>query len=123
MTRFAPRRVLFLADFRPVLLPEEALRADFLLLFLADFLAERLVDFLADLLADFLADLLPDFLADFRAPPFLAVFLRGRAVRVRLAGSSPSSNDDCEDVGDEEGVFSIGSGSIHPEPDQPISRL
>jgi hypothetical protein len=30
-------------------------------------------------------------------------------------------NDDGEEEGAEDGVFSIGSGSIHPEPDQPIS--
>jgi hypothetical protein len=31
-------------------------------------------------------------------------------------------NDDAEEEdGAEEGMFSIGSGSIHPEPDQPIS--
>jgi hypothetical protein len=66
---------------------------------------------------------LPPFLAAFFAvlpPVFLAVFLRGRAVLV--AGSSPSSNIDCEDEGVEEGVLSIGNGSIHPEPDQPISK-
>jgi hypothetical protein len=68
---------------------------------------------------------LPVFRAAFFAvlpPVFLAVFLRGRAVLVRVAGSSPSSNIDFEDEGVEEGVLSIGSGSIHPEPDQPISK-
>ena len=97
--------------------------ADFRELFLADFRAEDLrADFLAPFLPVFLADLLLDFLADFRAPLFFAVFLRGRAVRVRAAGSSASKADG-EDEGDVEGVFSIGSGSIHPEPDQPISIL
>jgi hypothetical protein len=117
--RFALRPLLFLADFRPVL------RADFLA---DDLRADFLAPFFADFLPDFFADLRPlDFLAadflraDFLAPPFLAAFFLGRAVRVRAAASSPSSYDDEEDVGVEEGVLSIGSGSIHPEPDQPIS--
>jgi len=54
-------------------------------------------------------------------PVFLAAFVRGRAVFVRVAESSRSSKNDCDDEGLEEGVLSIGSGSIHPEPDQPIS--
>lgn len=77
LARLALRRVLFLADFRAV--------------FLADFRAEDLrPPFLAPLRADFLVDRLPDFLADFLAPAFLAVFFRGRADRVRAAGSSLS---------------------------------
>lgn len=89
---------------------------------MALFLAEDLrAAFLAPFLADFFADRLPDFLADLLALVFLAAFLRGRAGRVRAAGSLYSSNDDDEEEGAEEGVFSIGSGSIHPEPDQPIS--
>jgi hypothetical protein len=60
-----------------------------------------------------------DFLADFLAPAFLAAFFRGRA-RVRSAGPS-SPNEDEEDEEPEGDVLSIGSGSIHPEPDQPIS--
>ena len=88
-----------------------------------DFLAAFLLDFLADFLPlDFRpADFLPE---DFPAPPFLAAFFRGRAVRERDAGSTPSSNDDDDEEvepGFEEGVLSIGRGSIHPEPDQPIS--
>jgi hypothetical protein len=108
----------FAAPFRADL-PRLAVRRA---LFLAVFLAEALrADFFAPFFADFFADLLLDFLADFLAPPFLAVFLRGR-VALR-AGSSLRSNDDDEDAGAEEGMFSIGSGSIHPEPDQPISIL
>ena len=118
--RFALRPLLLLADFRADFLADD-LRADFL----APFFADRLADFLLDFLADFLPlDLRPaDFLAeDFLAPPFLAAFFRGRAVRERDAGLSPSSNEDEEgELGLEEGVLSIGSGSIHPEPDQPIS--
>jgi hypothetical protein len=116
LPRFALRRLLFLADFR----------ADFLVDFLAeDLRADFFAPFLADFFADLLPDRLPDFLVDFLAPALLALLalladLRGRAVRVR-AGSSPSSYDEAEDAGAEEGVFSIGSGSIHPEPDQPIS--
>jgi len=97
-------RAVFLAD----------LRADFL----PDFLAE---DFRAAFLAPFFAVLLPDFLADFLVAVFLAAFRRGRAVLGRAAGSLYSSKDDGEEEGAEEGMFSIGSGSIHPEPDQPIS--
>jgi hypothetical protein len=106
--RFALRPLLLLADFLA-----DDLRADFL----APFFADRLADFLPDLrLADFLAE-------DFLVPPFLAAFFRGRAVRGRDAGSSPPSNEDEEgELGLEEGVLSIGSGSIHPEPDQPISK-
>jgi hypothetical protein len=113
--RFALRPLLLLADFLA-----DDLRADFL----APFFADRLADFLPDVLADFLPpDLrLADFLAeDFLVPPFLAAFFRGRAVRGRDAGSSPPSNEDEEGELGLEGVLSIGSGSIHPEPDQPIS--
>jgi hypothetical protein len=92
---------------------------------LADLLRPRFALRPLLLLADFLPlDLRPaDFLAeDILAPPFLAAFFRGRAVRERDAGSSPSSNEDEEgELGLEEGLLSIGSGSIHPEPDQPIS--
>ena len=110
----------FAAPFRADLPRLAVRRALFLAVFLADFLAEALrADFFAPFFADFFADLLLDFLEDFLAPPFLAVFLRGRVVL--RAGSSLRSNDDDEDAGAEEGMFSIGSGSIHPEPDQPIS--
>ena len=91
---------------------------------MAPFFADRLADFLLDFLEDFLpldfrlADFLPE---DFLAPPFRAAFFLGRAVRVRDLASSPSSNEDEEELGLEEGVLSIGSGSIQPEPDQPIS--
>jgi hypothetical protein len=101
-------RVLLFADFRP----------DRLAVFLAEVLRAA---FLAPFRADFLAPLRLDFLADFLALDFLAVFLRGRAARLRSAGSLLSSNTDGEEEGAEEGMFSIGSGSIHPEPDQPIS--
>jgi hypothetical protein len=75
--------------------------------------AERLAD-----LPAFRAAFLPD-LADFLALAFLAAFFRGRA-RVRPAGPSLSPNED-EDEEPDGVVLSIGSGSIHPEPDQPIS--
>jgi hypothetical protein len=70
--------------------------------------AERLADFPA-----FLAVFL-DFLAAFLELAFLAAFFR------RPRGSSPSAYED-EDDEEPDGVLSIGSGSIHPEPDQPIS--
>jgi hypothetical protein len=88
------------------------------------FRAVRRPPFLAALAR--LADRRALFLAPFRAA-FLAVFLR-RLVRVGLvlagrlgAGSSKSPNEDGVEAGGREGVLSIGSGSIHPEPDQPIS--
>jgi hypothetical protein len=39
----------------------------------------------------------------------------------RLLEGSSKSKDDGVDAGEGEGVLSEGSGSIHPEPDQPIS--
>ena len=92
----------FLADFR----------ADFLLLFLADRLADFLAPFRAD---DFLArlDFLDAFLADLR---------RGVVDRSRvLEESSKLLYDAGVEAGVGAGVFSIGSGSIQPEPDHPIS--
>jgi hypothetical protein len=81
--------------------------------------------FRAVLRAERLADL-PAFRADFLAaffgllvPGLLAVFRRGAAVSDWLAVGSPKSNErDDEGV---DGVLSEGRGSIHPEPDQPIS--
>jgi hypothetical protein len=132
------RRADFLADFF----------ADRLVDRFADFLAERLADFFADFLADFfadfLADLLADFFVDFRAlflaafrAVFLVLFLAGRlldflAVLRRAppvdramgrAGAAPSSEVEAAGVvaGDGAGADSEGRGSIHPEPDQPIS--
>jgi hypothetical protein len=112
------RRALFLAeDLRPPELFRALFRverpalflADFLLLFLADFLELLREDFLADLRAD---DFLLDFLADVRRDD----------PGVRLPADSPkSSYEEGVEAGEGAGVFSIGSGSIHPEPDQPIS--
>jgi hypothetical protein len=100
----AVRRALFLADLRAVFRPD------------------RLAAFLAPFLADFFADLPRARLAAFLGLAFLALFFRGRAGRVRAtAGSLKSSNEDGLEVGAGAGVFSIGSGSIQPEPDQPIS--
>ena len=109
-----------------------------------DFLAERLADFFTDFLADFFADFLADFFVDFRAlflaafrAVFLVLFLAGRlldflAVLRRAppvdramgrAGAAPSSEVEAAGVvaGDGAGADSEGRGSIHPEPDQPIS--
>ncbi|HEU4680580.1 MAG TPA: hypothetical protein VFS51_02465 [Gemmatimonadales bacterium] len=96
-------------------------RADLRTLFLVDFLAPLLAAFLAPFLADFFA--LPRaLLADFREELFLALFLRGRDGRGRAAaGSSRLPKDEVLEAGAGAGVFSIGSGSIQPEPDQPIS--
>jgi hypothetical protein len=98
---------------------------DFLLreLLLALPRAERRPPLLADFLALFLAaprevffpalrlDFLPAFFAD----------LRRRALGVRARGSSNSSAEVGVEAGVGAGVLSIGSGSIQPEPDQPIS--
>jgi hypothetical protein len=108
-------RALFRAELRP-------LRLDDRLDFLADFRAL----FLAPLRADFRLLLLADRLVDFlRAPPPPDLRrLRDRLVSpVLLVGEGSSkSKDDGDDAGEEgEGVLSEGSGSIQPEPDQPIS--
>jgi hypothetical protein len=105
--RFAPLRVAF--------------RADFLVPFLA-FFAPRLALFLTARLALFLAA---------RFALFLAAFFAGRRGDLLTAGRRSSS---VEKVGAEEGVAGVeagvgagagggseGSGSIQPEPDQPIS--
>ena len=88
--------------------------------FLADLarFADRRALFLAPFRADFLLALLADLLA-----VFLRGLLRGRAGFAGVVGdgSSKSPNDDGVEAGVREGVLSIGSGSIHPEPDQPIS--
>jgi hypothetical protein len=67
--------------------------------------------------ADFLLALFDDRLA-----VFLRELRRGRAVLGLLVdGSSKSLYDDGVEAGVGEGVLSMGRGSIHPEPDQPIS--
>ncbi|MFL5402106.1 MAG: hypothetical protein ACJ8BF_04740 [Gemmatimonadales bacterium] len=101
--------------------PPELFRVECRALFLADFL----LLFLADFRADFLELLREDFLADLRADDFLLDFLadvRRDDAGVRLPADSPkSSYEEGVEAGEGAGVFSIGSGSIHPEPDQPIS--
>lgn len=89
--------------------------------------AELRRPFLADFLADFLVLFLADFLAPFREVDFLAErldFLAGLRVgwadRLRALDESSKSYEGVE-AGVGAGVFSIGSGSIQPEPDQPIS--
>ena len=99
-----------LAAFRPPFL------ADLRALFRADFFAPRRAALRPPFLADFLRALAR--LADFRALLRLALFLGVGEVR---AGSLKSSNDEVLEAGVVGGVFSIGSGSIQPEPDQPIS--
>jgi hypothetical protein len=106
-----------LAVFRALFLVD--LRALFLVALRAVFRPPRLAAFRAPLRADFLAPL--ERLADLRALLFLALFFRAGG-RVRAAaGSLKSSKDEGLEVGAGAGVFSIGSGSIQPEPDQPIS--
>jgi hypothetical protein len=118
------------ADRRALFLPEDLLRE----LFRALLRAEPRPPFLADFLADFLALFLADFLADFFAPfreedflteprlDFLADLRLGWAGLLRApAGASSNSYGPGVEAGVGAGVFSIGSGSIQPEPDQPIS--
>jgi hypothetical protein len=101
------------------LLREAFLRAELRPPFLADFLADFLVLFFAAFLADFLARFREeDFLAEPRLD-FLAGLRLGWA-RPRALDESSKSYEGVE-VGVGAGVFSIGSGSIQPEPDQPIS--
>lgn len=81
-----------------------------------DRLADRRAPFLAPLRDDFLLLRLADRRVDFlrareRVPPVLSSRL--------LGDGSSKSNERDGDVG--EGVLSEGSGSIQPEPDQPIS--
>jgi len=99
--RAADLRELFRADRRAPFLADLALLADFR----APFRAAFLLAFLADRLAVFL-----------REP------LRRRVGFARVgAGSSKLLNDEGVEAGVGEGVLSMGSGSIHPDPDQPIS--
>jgi hypothetical protein len=102
-------RLLFRAELRPPRLAA-FLRADPRALFLAPLRA----DFRPDFRAPFLADRLADFLRDLVGVPLVP------PVRLLGVGSS-KSNDDGDDAGEGEGVLSEGRGSIHPEPDQPIS--
>jgi hypothetical protein len=109
--------LLRLADLRP---PErEDFRAELRPPRLADLparLADRRAVFLAPFRDDFLllrlAERREDLLrAPLRVPPVLSL---------RLGEGSSKSNEG-DDAGVGEGVLSEGSGSIHPEPDQPIS--
>jgi hypothetical protein len=99
-------RALFRAEPRPLRLADFPPRlADFRALFLAPFRADFLLLRLAELRVDFLRDRLRD-------PP---------VPRDRLVDAGSSKSNDGDDEGVEDGVLSEGSGSIHPEPDQPIS--
>jgi len=135
LLRAEPVRPAFLADFREAFLAGRL--ADRLAAFLPDFLAAflaagRLAAFRAGFRAVFLPDFFaPDFFApDFFAPDFFALDFfadlargRDRAGREESESSSRSLEEvDAEAPEDEEaGGCSVGSGSIHPEPDQPIS--
>jgi hypothetical protein len=114
--------LLRLADLRP---PD---RADFRVLFRADPRRPRLADFRAALAADprlpFFAPLRADFLPlpfAARVDDFFLALPLARVVPSRLGAGSSKSNEDGDEAGVGEGVLSEGSGSIHPEPDQPIS--
>ncbi len=122
--RLPPLRpaLLRLADLRPA--DREDLRA----LLRAELRPPRLADLparFADRRALFLAPLRDDFLL-LRLAERLDDLLRAPArvpavpSLLRLGEGSSKSNDG-DDAGVGEGVLSEGSGSIHPEPDQPIS--
>jgi hypothetical protein len=97
-------RELFRADPREPFLAL-ALLADLRALFLPPFRAAFLLVLLADRLAVFLREPVPP-----------------RVVPGRVgAGSSKLLNDEGVEAGVGAGVLSMGSGSIHPDPDQPIS--
>ena len=113
----APRedlRALFRAEPRPPALAELLPRlADFRALFLAPFRADFLLLRLAEPRADFFRE--PP-----RAPP--AEVPREPLVPLLLpVGAGSSKSKDGDEVGVGDGVLSEGRGSIHPEPDQPIS--
>jgi hypothetical protein len=132
-------------DFRPVdlrpadLRPrEDDFRAELRPLRLADLLrpfAERPALFLAPLRADFFAPRLAvrfelffrDPLLERELPPDLERPAEPERLELppdsprRLVEGSSKSKDDGVDAGEGEGVLSEGRGSIHPEPDQPIS--
>jgi hypothetical protein len=114
---FRPPREDLPALFRAELLPPRLaafprladLRALFFAPFRADFLLLPLAELREDFFLDPLLDPLRELLRDDPLPP----------LRLVEAGSSKSKDGD--EVGPGEGVLSEGSGSIHPEPDQPIS--
>jgi len=107
-------RVLFLAELRPLRLLDLPPR-----------LADLRVLFLALLRLDFLLLRLAVLRLDFLRPPLRAL-ARDDPPRellvppLRLLAGSSNANDG-DELGVGEGVLSEGSGSIHPEPDQPIS--
>jgi hypothetical protein len=107
-------RVLFRAELRPPRLADFAPR-------LADLRALFLAPFRADFLLLRLAEPPPDFFRDRLREPVRAVLPERPEVPDRLVEAGSSKSKDGDEVGVEEGVLSEGSGSIHPEPDQPIS--
>jgi hypothetical protein len=104
-----------LRPFRAVLRAE--LRALFLAPFRADFFAPRLAVPFELFFRDRLLELPPDLE---RPPEPERLELPPDSPR-RLVEGSSKSKDDGVDAGEGEGVLSEGRGSIHPEPDQPIS--
>ena len=110
-------RALFRAEPRRPFLADLALRlAERRALFLAPLRAAFFRPRVADDLVAFLRDLVPE--RDLERPverPPMPVSLR------RLGEGSSKSKEDGVDEGEGEGVLSEGKGSIHPEPDQPIS--
>jgi hypothetical protein len=117
-------RALFRAELRLPFLADLELRlAERPALFLAPFRAVFRPPRLADLLVAFFRDPPPE---RARPPELEPPPERERLPPIpdspRLLGDGSSkSKDDGVDEGDGEGVLSEGSGSIHPEPDQPIS--
>jgi hypothetical protein len=116
LLRLLPRedlRVLLRAELRPPCFADLFRLADLRALFLAPLREDFLLLRLAELRLDFFR--LP-LLEPERDPDREPLIPPDRLV---LAGSSKSKDGDELGLGD--GLLSEGSGSIHPEPDQPIS--
>jgi hypothetical protein len=119
--RLADLRVLFFAELPPLLLADFLPRlADFRVLFLAPFRADFLLLRLAEPPEDFLRERLREPLRELELEPLLEPELEPPPPD-RLVDAGSSKSKDGDELGAGEGVLSEGSGSIHPEPDQPIS--
>jgi hypothetical protein len=116
---FGLRLAAFRADFF-----FEAFRAGrrtvFFAAFLAVFLALRLAAFFGPRLAAFLADFVGPFELALRAV-FLGVAEPPEAVERAADGVGEVGAGSAGALGVEAGGYSIGRGSIQPDPDQPIS--
>jgi hypothetical protein len=116
--------VLLRAELRPLRLADLVLRlADRPALFLAPLRADFFDPPFAVALELFFRDPPPEreLTPDLERPPEPERFELPPDSPRRLVEGSSKSKDDGVDAGEGVGVLSEGSGSIHPEPDQPIS--